>query len=203
MNNFLGFEQELSDELSQIEPSEISSDTQILKEHSFIKEIPIVISGSVKVYKTDQSGKEIILYRILPGQSCILSIASCLNDKESKADARVEVNSKLIIVPGKLVKEWLDKYSSWRKFIHNLYYQRLEEVLSLVDNIAFKQVDTRLILKLKEHQKTQGKNIKITHQNLADEIGTAREVISRLLKHLELQGKIKLERGEIHILQNL
>ncbi|MCF8381201.1 MAG: Crp/Fnr family transcriptional regulator [Bacteroidales bacterium] len=203
MSNYLGFEKELSDLLSEIEPVELSSDTQILKEHSFIKEIPIVVSGSVKVYKTDESGKEIILYRILPGQSCILSIASCLNDKESKANAKIDANAKLIIVPGNLVKEWIDKYPSWRKFVHNLYYERLEEVLTLVDNIAFKQVDSRLLLKLRELQLLEGNSIKITHQELASEIATAREVVSRLLKNLEIQGKIKLERGEIRILQKL
>lgn len=106
------------------------------------------------------------MYRILAGQSCILSIASCLNDKQSKVNAIAEGKTKLITIPGDRVKEWIDKYPSWRKFVHNLYYERLEEVLSLVDNIAFMQVDTRLLLKLRELQSIKGNSIKITHQNL-------------------------------------
>lgn len=203
MSSYMNFEEELSLQLSKFEPLEIETDTVILKEHSFVKEIPILIEGSVKVYKTDESGKEIILYRIKPGESCILSITSCLNDKESKANAIVESPTRLLSIPAHLVKEWQDKYPSWRKYIHTLYYERLEEVLSLIDNIAFKQVDTRLLLKLRELQTKQGDVIKITHQKLANEIGTAREVVSRLLKHLEIHGKIKLERGEIHVIKTL
>ena len=186
-----------------MEPIEIYPNTLILKEHTFIKVIPIVIEGSIKVFKMDESGKEIVLYHIMPGQSCILSIASCLNERVSKANAIVEKSTRLIAVPSDKVKEWIDRYPSWRKFVHNLYYERLDEVLSLVDNIAFKQVDTRLTVKLKELQKKQGDVIKSTHQSIANEIGTAREVVSRLLKHLEQQGIIQLERGEIRILKPL
>ena len=146
MSKYMNFEEELSLQLSKLEPLEIKTDTVILKEHSFVKEIPILIEGSVKVYKTDESGKEIILYRIKPGESCLLSITSCLNDKESKANAIVESPTRLLSIPAHLVKEWQDKYPSWRKYVHTLYYERLEEVLSLIDSIAFKQVDTRLLL---------------------------------------------------------
>ena len=203
MSNYMNFEEELSLQLSNLETIEIGPDTLILKEQSFVKEIPILIEGSIKVFKTDESGKEIILYRIKPGESCILSITSCLNDKISKANAIVETPTRLLSIPADKVKEWQDKYPSWRKFVHNLYYERLEEVLSLIDNIAFKQVDSRLLIKLRELQSKEGDIIKITHQKLADEIGTAREVVSRLLKHQEILGKIKLERGQIHIVKSL
>lgn len=197
------FEEDLNKEFHSMEALDLTRDTMILREQSFIKEIPLVISGSIKVYKEDENGKEIVLYHILPGQSCILSIASCLNEKESKANAIVEKNTTLIAVPASKVRSWIDKYPSWRKFVHQLYYDRLEEVLSLIDSIAFKQVDVRLLEKLREYQKSQGDIIKSTHQSIANEIGTAREVVSRLLKHLEKTGTIKLDRGEIRIIKTL
>jgi CRP/FNR family transcriptional regulator len=197
------FEEELQLKIQEFPVLDLDVETIILKEQSFIKEIPLVLEGSVKVFKVDETGKEIILYHILPGQSCVLSITSCLNDRESKAHAIIEQKTKLITIPADLVKEWMDTFPGWRKFVMKLYYERLDELLSLVDNIAFRQVDHRLIDKLTRLQKDQGDIIKITHQSLANEIGTAREVVSRLLKHLELEGRVSLERGNIKILKNL
>lgn len=205
MNNFFSgiFEPELIEQINQLEEADIEKGEIILKEKSYINVIPLVIEGNIKVRKTDEKGKEIILYHIISGESCILSITSCLNDKQSNAEAITEEKTKLIVVPATLVKEWMDKYKSWRKFVVNLYYNRLDGLLSLVDSISFKQTDTRLIEKLKELQKEHGEIIPITHQSLANEIGTAREVISRLLKTLEKEGMITLERGTIQILKPL
>ena len=197
------FEQELNEKISGLPQLDLDEDTVILRENSYIKEIPLVIEGSIKVYKADETGKEIILYHILPGESCILSITSCLNEKESKVQAVIEKKTKLISVPSSDVKTWMETYPSWRKFVMKLYNDRLEELLFLVDNIAFKQVDRRLINKLIKLHQEHGEVIKITHQSLAGEIGTAREVVSRLLKHLETEGKIRLERGSIHIIAPL
>jgi CRP/FNR family transcriptional regulator len=197
------FEEELQQKIQEFPVLDLDVETIILKEHSYIKEIPLVLEGSVKVFKVDETGKEIILYHILPGESCVLSITSCLNDRESKAQAIIEQKTKLITIPADIVKEWMNSFPGWRKFVMKLYYERLDELLSLVDNIAFKQVDHRLIDKLSKLQKEQGDVIKITHQSLANEIGTAREVVSRLLKHLEIEGKLRLERGYIKILKSL
>lgn len=197
------FEDELMETLHTLPVLELDPDTIILKEQSYIKEVPLVVEGSVKVYKLDESGKEIILYHILPGESCILSITSCLNDRESKVRAQIEKKTKLITIPSQKVKEWMDVFPAWRKFVLKLYYNRLDELLSLVDDIAFKRVDYRLTAKLLKLHKKYGENIPITHQSLANEIGTAREVVSRLLKHLESEGKISLERGSIRITGDL
>ena len=197
------FEDDLLNKLMELPQLELEENTIILREQAYIKEVPIVIEGSVKVFKMDETGKEIILYHILPGESCVLSITSCLNESESKAQAIIEKKTKLIAVSATLVKEWMDKYPSWRKFVIKLYYNRLDELLSLVDNIAFKQVDHRLINKLIKMKLELGNPVNITHQELANEIGTAREVVSRLLKHLEIEGKVSLERGSIKILKEL
>ena len=194
------FEKELYDEIVLLPLVEMNANHVVFLENAYVKEVPILIEGSIKVRKTDENGKEITLYQINPGESCILSITSCLNNKQCNAEAFVEKKSKIIMVPVAKVKLWMDKYPSWKQFVFKLYYDRFDELLSLIDAIAFKQVDIRLLNKLKEYQKRDGNSIKITHQTLAKEIGTAREVISRLLKQLEKDKAIKLERGIIEII---
>lgn len=197
------FERELQEEIDKMGPQEIPEDTVIVREDTYIKEIPLVVEGEVKVRKTDESGKEIILYHIEPGESCILSITSLMNDKKIQAEAITGKKTQMIIVPASKVKEWMDNYKSWRTFVLSLYNARLTELLMLVDNISFKQTDTRLYKKLKDLQNKYGNEIAITHQQLAYEVGTAREVISRLLKQLEKEEIISLSRGKIEILRRL
>ena len=199
LNNILEFEQELMNELANFPITELEPKSIVLLENAYIKKIPILIDGVIKVRKNDESGKEIILYKIEPGESCILSLTSLLNNKYCNAEAFVESKSKVIYIPSETVKEWIKKYDSWRSYVFKLYYERFDELLELIDSIAFKQLDIRLLNKLKEHQLKQGNTIQITHQELAKEIGTAREVISRLLKQLEKREIIKLDRGIIKI----
>jgi len=197
------FEPELREEINKMGPQEIAEDTVIVREETYIKEIPLVVDGKIKVRKTDESGKEIVLYHIEPGESCILSITSLMNDKKIQAEAITDEKTQMIIVPAFKVKEWMDTYKSWRSFVLSLYNARLTELLMLVDNISFKQTDTRLYKKLKDLQNKYGNEISITHQQLAYEVGTAREVISRLLKQLEKEEIIRLNRGKIEILRRL
>lgn len=193
------FENELEGLIGKKPFKNIPPETVILEEQAYIKEVPIVFEGRIKVRKMDESGKEIILYHINPRESCILSITSCINNKPSNAEAITEEETKIVTITAKEVTEWMDVYKSWRTFVMKLYYLRLDELLSLVDNIAFKQMDFRLYEKLKIYQQGQGNEIKITHQQLAYELGTAREVVSRLLKQLEKKNLIRLERGIIKI----
>ena len=196
---FHEFENDLLEEIRLLPEVELEANNVILKENAFIREIPLLTKGSIKVRKADESGKEIILYHVQPGESCILSITSCLTEKQSNAEAILEEKSKLIVVPAQKVRDWMDKYKSWRKFVLKLYYDRLHVLLSLVDDIAFKQVDIRLTEKLRSLQIKQGNKINITHQQLAQEIGTVREVVSRLLKQLENKKLIRTDRGTIEI----
>ncbi len=197
------FEQELLKEISALEAVHFQEDSTLLKSGSYIKVIPIVLNGRIKVVKKDNSEKEILLYHIEPNESCILSITSSINNKKSRVDAITEEDSEIIIVPAQKVKEWMEKYSGWRKFIMQLYHERLTELLSIVDEVAFKNMDFRVIERLKEKLISGSNEIGITHQKLADELGTAREVVSRLLKKLENEGKIKLLRGKIKIIAPL
>ncbi|OQY03404.1 MAG: hypothetical protein B6I20_05110 [Bacteroidetes bacterium 4572_117] len=197
------FEIELLKELSGLETVSLEANSTLLKSGNYIKVIPIVLKGRIKVIRKDDSGKEILLYYILPNESCILSITSSINNKKSRVDAITEENSEIIIVPTAKVKEWMDKYPGWRKFLMQLYNERLTELLSIVDEVAFKNMDFRIIERLKEKQLPNNNKIDITHQKLADELGTAREVVSRLLKKLENEGKIELLRGKIKIIAPL
>ena len=198
-NYFDQIEKELRTELKNIVPLDIEQEEVILEVGSNIRVIPIVLGGSIRVRKIDETGREITLYRIQPGESCILSITSLLNNKPSSAEAVTEADTRLIAVPADKIRLWMDTYPGWRRFVMMLYYDRLQQVLELVDAIAFRQVDERLIDRLRKLQIQSGNNIRITHQSLAYDIGTAREVVSRLLKNLESENRVSLERGVIKI----
>jgi CRP/FNR family transcriptional regulator len=199
--SLFAFEKELLDRITESEVLEIDPGTVILKEHEFIKVIPLVLEGSIKLRKMDPTGREIIFYHIEPVESCILSITSCLNEKESRAEAIIEKKTRLIAISAEEVRSWMDLFPSWRKFVVRLYYERMAEVMTLLDLVIFKSVDTRLVQYLNE--KAVNHELEITHQQLAGELGTAREVISRLLKQMEKEGIIALERGKIKIIKAL
>jgi CRP/FNR family transcriptional regulator len=195
------FEQPLLDELNELEVIEIQTGTVVLKEREFIKVIPIVLEGSIKLRKLDPNGREIVFYHIEPGESCILSITSCLNHKVSQAEAIIEKPTRMIVVEADRIRAWMDEFSTWRKFVVNLYYNRMAELMTLVDLVVFKSVDTRLVGYLRDH--AINNELVITHQQLAGVLGTAREVISRLLKQMEHESLITLERGKIKIIKPL
>jgi CRP/FNR family transcriptional regulator len=197
LSNFT-FEKELMDEINYSEILEFDTGTIILKEHQYIKLIPLVLKGSIKLRKKDENGREIVFYHIEPGESCILSITSCLYEKKSQAEAIIEEETLIISVEAEKVRLWMDRYPSWRKFVVGLYYERMADLMTLVDQIIFKSVDERLYKYLTDNSKNN--IVEITHQKLAGEIGTAREVISRLLKQMEKDRLISLERGKIKIL---
>ena len=199
--SLFSFEQALLEELEQLEVVEIPPGQVVLKENEYIKVIPIVLEGSIKLRKLDPTGREIIFYHIEPGESCILSITSCLNNRESQAEAIIEKKTRMIIVEADRVRNWMDEFSSWRQFVVKLYYSRMADLMTLVDLVVFKSVDSRLIRHLKDH--AVNNELEITHQQLAGELGTAREVISRLLKQMENENLISLERGKIKLIKPL
>lgn len=199
--SLFAFEHELLEELNGLDVLAIQPGTVLLKEKQYIKVIPIVLEGSIKLRKLDQTGREIIFYHIEPGESCILSITSCLNNKESQAEAIIEKETRILVVEAERVRAWMDKYPSWRKFVVKLYYNRLVLLMSLVDQLLFQSVDTRLIQYLKGN--AVNNEVRTTHQQLASELGTAREVISRLLKQMEKDKLLSLDRGKIKIIKPL
>jgi CRP/FNR family transcriptional regulator len=170
----------------------------MLQEDSYIKVIPLVLSGSLKVVRTDANGHEILLYYITSGESCIMSFLGGMHDEPSKIKAVVEEDAELLLIPVSKASEWVKKFPEWSDFIFKLYHKRFEELLSVVNAIAFQKLDERLLQLLTQKSKlTHSKEIVVTHNQLAEELGTAREVISRVAKQMENEGLIRLSRNKI------
>jgi CRP/FNR family transcriptional regulator len=170
----------------------------VLKENANIKSIPIIISGSLKVLREDEDGKEIFLYYVKPGESCIMSMFGGLHNDTSKVKAIAEEDSELLLLPVDSVGEWIREYPEWIEFVLYLYHKRFEELLEVVNEIAFQKTDERIFNFLKKKSAHNNNHeISITHQQIADELGTSREVVSRLLKQLEKEDKISLYRNKI------
>lgn len=170
----------------------------ILNENAYIRAIPIVIKGSMKVIRTEEDGREILLYYIKAGESCIMSFLGGMHNETSKVKAEVEEDAEILFLPIDKVSLFIKEYPQWLDYIFRLYHKRFGELLEIVNAIAFKKVDERLLNLLhKKAELTHNKTITITHEQLANELGTARVVISRLLKQLEDHGVVQLGRNKI------
>ncbi len=173
----------------------------ILQEDSYIKAIPLVLNGSLKVLRTDKDGHEIFLYYITPGESCIMSFLGGIHNETSKIKAIVEEDAEILFIPVEKASEWVRKFPEWADFIFKLYHKRFEELLTAVNAIAFQKLDMRLLQLLKQKAELyQSKDIKVTHQQLADELGTAREAVSRVMKQMENEGLVILGRNKVTLL---
>jgi CRP/FNR family transcriptional regulator len=177
------------------------ADSVILNIHAYIKSIPIVLSGSIKVMQTDEEGQEILLYYIKPGESCIMSFLAGIHNDTSKIRAIVEEDAEILLIPVDKASEWIKKFPEWTDFIFSLYQKRFEELLEVVNALAFQKLDARLLQLLNQKASLfQSKEISVTHQQLADELGTAREAVSRVLKQMENSKLISLSRNKISLL---
>lgn len=175
----------------------------ILDENSSIRSIPIVMKGMMKVIRTEEDGREILLYYIKAGESCIMSFLGGMHNEKSIVKAEVEEDTEILFLPVDKVSLFIKEYPEWLDYIFRLYHKRFEELLDIINAIAFKKVDERLLNLL--HKKSEilnSKTIVITHEQLANELGTARVVVSRLLKQLEDSGKLQLGRNKITILED-
>lgn len=172
----------------------------ILNENSHIRSIPIVMTGSIKVIRTEEDGREMLLYYIKAGESCIMSFLGGMHDETSKVKAIVEEDAEILFLPIDKVNLFIKEYPQWLDYIFRLYHKRFEELLEIINAIAFKKVDQRLLALLKKKEElTSNKTIIITHEQLANELGTARVVVSRLLKQLEEYGELELGRNRIEL----
>ncbi|MDF0720470.1 Crp/Fnr family transcriptional regulator [Kaistella sp. PBT33-4] len=173
----------------------------ILDENSHIRAIPIVISGTLKVMRTEEDGREILLYYIKAGESCIMSFLGGLHDETSKVRADVEEDAEILFLPVDKVSLFIREYPEWLDYIFRLYHKRFEELLEIVNAIAFRKVDERLLDLLQKKKLVSGSNtLQVTHEQLANELGTARVVVSRLLKQLEERGQLQLGRNKITLM---
>jgi CRP/FNR family transcriptional regulator len=173
----------------------------ILNENAHIRSIPIVNRGAIRVLRSEKDGREILLYYIKAGESCIMSFLGGMHNETSKVRAEVEEDAEILFLPIEKASALMHEYPEWLNYIFKLYHKRFEELLEVINAVAFKKVDERLLLLLNKKSELLGdKTITVTHEQLANELGTARVVVSRLLKQLETTGAVKLGRNRITLL---
>lgn len=178
-----------------------SENDTILNENAYIKAIPIVTKGSIRVMRTDEDGREILLYYISTGESCIMSFLGGMHHDTSKVKAIAEEETEILFIPIDKVSLLIKEFPEWLDYIFRLYHKRFEELLEVVNAIAFKKLDERLLNFIqKKCALTKSQIIHITHEQLANELGTARAVVSRLLKQMEVEGLISLGRNKITLM---
>jgi len=196
------FEDELLHEINLIGTlKEVKQGIKIIDIGQYIHSMPLLISGAIKILREDNNGDELLLYFLEKGDTCAMTLSCCLGDTKSEIRAITELDTKLIMVPIQKMEEWTTKYKSWRNFVFDSYHNRLMEMLTTIDSIAFMKMDERLLKYLRDKKNVTKKNvIKNTHQEIAYELHSSRVVISRLLKALENQGKIELYRNYIKII---
>lgn len=198
------FEPALIKEIDEFGELRLYKDGDIIMDYGkYIRMMPLVVKGSLKVLKKDDNGNEILLYYLSSSESCSMAYSCCLEEKKSEVKAIAEGDLQIIAIPHDKLDEWLCKYPSWKNYIMRSFNERFSEMLKSIESIAFHKLDDRLIAYLKEKKRLSGSNvIRASHYQIADELATSRVVISRLLKILENNGKILLYRNEIKLLIN-
>ncbi len=175
----------------------------IIRTGQFIKSTAIVISGRIKIYRENEEGGEFLVYYIGPGEACALSLICALQSQASEIMAQAVEETEIIMLPVQLMDELMINFRNWSQFVIQTYRRRFDEMLTVIDHIAFRNMDERLEFYLKRYAGNTGKKIlDLTHQQIADDLNSSREVISRLLKKMEQLGKVKLLRNAIELLNN-
>jgi CRP/FNR family transcriptional regulator len=172
----------------------------LMEPGQFVKAVPLVLEGSIKIMRMDEEGKELFLYYLETGETCALSLTCCSAARPSEIKAVVEEKVTVLFIPIQVHEQLTDEFKQWKDFVSSTYQHRFQEMLVVLDAIAFKKMDERLmnyiVTKMKQLKTNE---LHTTHQEVANELGTAREVISRLLKQLEKKKWIELGRNVIYI----
>lgn len=193
---FPGLEEGLYDAiLENAEIKEVSAGTPLLKVGQNIRSTMMVVDGTVKLYQEDEAGDEYFMYYISPGQACAVSMVCSFQAEQSQVLAKALTDVTLISIPIKFMDKWLSEFKSWHYFVIKTYRTRYEELLRTVNEVAFKNMDERLEFYLKKQVDKFGTTIKLTHQEIASDLNSSREVISRLMKRMEKNGWIVLHRN--------
>ncbi|GAA4272877.1 Crp/Fnr family transcriptional regulator [Aquimarina gracilis] len=196
------FETDLIEEINQVGVfKEVPEGFELIRPGSYIKSMPLIISGAIKILRQDEDGDELLLYFLETGDTCAMTLSCCLGHHKSEIKAIAETDAKLVMVPVEKMEEWTTKYKSWRNFVFDSYHKRLIEAIETIDSIAFLKMDERLLKYLKDKSKVNSDHvIHNTHQEIAYDLHTSRVVVSRLLKKLENDGKVKLNRNNIEVI---
>jgi CRP/FNR family transcriptional regulator len=168
---------------------------------AYVKIMPLIIKGSIKVSREDEEGNELFLYYLKPGETCSMSFTCCLMDKKSEIRTVAEEDTTLIGIPTRFMDEWMSRYPSWKNFVMTSYDNRMLELVRTIDSIAFKKMDERLMDYLEQKaEANDSRTLTATHQEIAYDLNASREAISRLLKQLEKDGVVQLGRNRIELL---
>ncbi|WP_271393814.1 Crp/Fnr family transcriptional regulator [Aequorivita sinensis] len=196
------FEDDLLNEIMEVGViKEVPEGSKMMDIGDYVKSMPLLISGAIKILRENIEGDELLLYYLEKGETCSMTMTCCLGQKQSEIRAIAETDAILIMVPVQKMEEWTSKYKSWRNFVFESYHNRINELLATLDSIAFHQMDERLEQYLREKARVNESDIiKNTHQEIAYDLNTSRVVISRLLKKMEQMGKIELGRNYLKIL---
>lgn len=203
-NNFgYLFEEDLIKEISQIAVSKsFSADTIIIEIGDYIKSMPLLLSGAIKIIREDEKGEELILYYLEKGDTCAMTLSCCMGQTKSKIRAVAETDVTLLMLPKANMTKWLGTYKTWQAFILQSYHNRMDELLDAVDTIAFLKMDERLFKYLKDKAMVNNNDeLSTTHKQISEDLHTSRVVVSRLLKKLENEKKIQLFRNSIKLLE--
>ncbi|MDQ7917618.1 Crp/Fnr family transcriptional regulator [Mesonia sp. MT50] len=196
------FEPALIEEINRVATfMEVQEGEDLIKPGQYIKSMPLLLSGSIKIMRHDEEGQELLLYYLERGETCAMTMTCCMGNTKSEIHAITETPVKLLMIPIGKMEEWSSKYKTWRNFVFSSYHARMMELLESVDNIAFNNLDERLEKYLQERMKIlNSKHIYTTHQQIATDLHTSRVVVSRLLKKMENKDRIKLHRSFIEVL---
>jgi CRP/FNR family transcriptional regulator len=203
---FPQFEQPLLDGiLKESVVKHLEEGDPIIQTGQYIRSNILLLNGLLKVYREDDEGNEFLMYYLEPGSACALSMMCTARSETSQVKAKAVQPSDVVLIPAHLSEQWLAKYKSWHNFVIGTYRERFEELLQTLDSIVFKSLDERLLFYLKRHIEVSGPEIRLSHQQIAEELNSSREVISRLLKKLEQTGAVTLHRNyiEVHNLEKV
>ena len=195
-------EPELVDAIANVAKEvNVKEGDSIIKIGEFIKSTPLITQGLLKIVRQDDEGHEILLYYLDGGNTCVMTVTCCMQQEKSKIKAIAEIDTHLLLIPFHYMDEWMRNFRSWRNFILQTYSARFEEMLSALDSVAFESLATRLLRYLSDREHALDTNeFHITHQQIAQELNSSREAVSRLLKKLENNGHIQLGRNRIKII---
>lgn len=196
------FEKELIEELSLVAHElEFKEGDHLIEIGQYIKKMPLLVHGVIKIMREDPDEGELLLYFIEKGDTCAMTLTCCMGASKSDIRAVAETDGTVLMVPIEKMEQWMAKYPSWRNFVINSYNNRLKEMLLAIDSLAFMKMEDRILSYLKEKSKlASSDNLTITHQEIANNLNTSRVVVSRILKKLENENLIKLNRKSIDLI---
>lgn len=180
---------------------EFVAGTEIMRTGQYIKHMVLVLEGQIKLYREGEEGGELFMYFLEPGQACALSMMCAIRQEASSVTAKVTEDARVLLIPIQLMETLMKDYRTWYAFVIDNYRSRFEEILLVLDHVIFKGMDERLAFYLENQARNLNSDtLNITHQEIANDLNSSREVISRLLKKMEQQGKVVLNRNAITLL---